>query len=392
MGVYCAGVNGGRERHAVSFCSSTIPILVVNMVWTGVHRGFAVRVFYENNQSVIATQRAFRRHFNIPRNDSVPQANTIRSWVRQLEETGSTLRMDRHGRNRSIRTPENVERVRAAVLRSPHRSAQRHALALGISDRSVRRMLHMDLNFHPYKIMITQELIQTDYERRKNLCEQLLTQIAPEAVFFSSDEAHFHLNGTVNKQNFRYWASDNPQVIHERPLHSPKLTVWCAVSQLGVIGPYFFEEGGVTSTVTSDRYVSMLSNFVHPKIEEIVETEGLADLWFQQDGATAHTALKSLTVLRRMFPGRLVSLRGDLEWPARSPDLSICDFFLWGYVKEKVFKHRPHNLPELRERIIEEINAIPRVICERAVQSFRDRLHQCVDNDGHHLKDIIFKT
>ena len=146
MRVYCWGLGRRRQMHVVSFCSADIPISVANMVWTGVHRGFAVRAFFENNESVIATQRAFRRRFNIPRNDPVPQANTIRSWVRQLEATGSTLRTDTHGRRRSIRTPENVERVRAAVVQSPRRSARRHAVALGISDRSVRRILHMDLN------------------------------------------------------------------------------------------------------------------------------------------------------------------------------------------------------------------------------------------------------
>ena len=40
-----------------------------------------------------------------------------------------------------------------------------------------------------------------------------------------------------------------------------------------------------------------------------------------------------------LFPGLLITLRGDVEWPARSPDLSPCDVFLWGYLKEKVFKH-----------------------------------------------------
>lgn len=53
-----------------------------------------------------------------------------------------------------------------------------------------------------------------------------------------------------------------------------------------VIGPYFFEEGGATVTVTSDRYVEMLETFLHPKLDD-VDTE---DVWFQQDGATAHTA------------------------------------------------------------------------------------------------------
>ena len=43
------------------------------------------------------------------------------------------------------------------------------------------------------------------------------------------DEAHFHLNNTVNKQNFRYWASENPRELHQRPLHSPKVTVWCGM-------------------------------------------------------------------------------------------------------------------------------------------------------------------
>jgi hypothetical protein len=78
-------------------------------------------------------------------------------------------------------------------------------------------------------------------------------------------------------------------------------------------------------------------------------------------------------------------------WRAPSADLSICDFFLWGYLKEKVFKHRPHTLPELKERIIEAVNAIPREMYEQAVQSFRDRLQQCVAANRCQLEDIIFK-
>jgi hypothetical protein len=106
--------------------------------------------------------------------------------------------------------------------------------------------------------MVSQELSPADYANRQNLCEQMLAHITPDAAFFSSDEAHFHLSVAVNKRNFRYWAKNNPIIIHERPLHSRKLTVWCAVSQLGVIGPYFFEKEGVTMTVNSARYVANL--------------------------------------------------------------------------------------------------------------------------------------
>jgi hypothetical protein len=67
----------------VSLCSVGDPISVANVVWTGTHRGFAVRVYFEKNRSVVATQRTFRRRFNIPRNNAVPNGNTVRSWVGQ---------------------------------------------------------------------------------------------------------------------------------------------------------------------------------------------------------------------------------------------------------------------------------------------------------------------
>ncbi|GFU22034.1 hypothetical protein TNCV_405841 [Trichonephila clavipes] len=51
-----------------------------------------------------------------------------------------------------------------------------------------------------------------------------------------SDEAHFWLNGYVNKQNCRIWSEANPQVYVETPLHPEKLTVWCALWAGGIIG------------------------------------------------------------------------------------------------------------------------------------------------------------
>ncbi|GFW43381.1 hypothetical protein TNCV_2924291 [Trichonephila clavipes] len=53
----------------------------------------------------------------------------------------------------------------------------------------------------------------------------------------ASDEAHFWLNGYVNKQNCRIWSEANPQVYVETPLHPEKLTVWCALWAGGIIGP-----------------------------------------------------------------------------------------------------------------------------------------------------------
>jgi len=157
--------------------------------------------------------------------------------------------------------------------------------------------------------MVAQELSVTEWETRRTLSEDILQHAPPTAALWCSDEAHFHLSGTVSKQNFRYWAENNPRDLHQRPLHSPRVTISCAVSRLGVVGPYFFEESGETMNVTSNRYFEMLENFLRPRFEEFDDSE---NFWFQQDGATAHTASRSLGILREMFPSRLISLRGDI--------------------------------------------------------------------------------
>ncbi|GFV43559.1 hypothetical protein TNCV_1690031 [Trichonephila clavipes] len=51
----------------------------------------------------------------------------------------------------------------------------------------------------------------------------------------TSDEAHFWLNGYVNKQNCCIWSKANPQVYVETPLHPEKLTVWCALWAGGIL-------------------------------------------------------------------------------------------------------------------------------------------------------------
>ena len=68
------------------------------------------------------------------------------------------------------------------------------------------------------------------------------------------------------------------------------------------------------------------------------------NVWFQKDGATAHTARAAMAVVRTMFPDRLISRCGDVPWPPWSPDLSMCDFFLWGYLKSRVYEGKPQTL------------------------------------------------
>ena len=146
-----------------------------------------------------------------------------------------------------------------------------------------------------------------------------------------SDEAHFTLNGFVNKQNFRFWGTENPKQSHQRRLHPQKCTVWCGVTADRILGPYFFEnEEGQSERINGILYRNMLENCLRPFVRENEET------WFQQDETTAHTARATMDLLHEIFGERIISKNAAFAWPPGSPDLSAPDFFLWGYLKERV--------------------------------------------------------
>ncbi|GFX86803.1 uncharacterized protein TNCV_3750761 [Trichonephila clavipes] len=183
---------------------------------------------------------------------------------------------------------------------------------------------------------------QNDHQARRRFVEWAQNEIAVVPDFHKrilfSDEAHFWLNGYVNKQNYRIWSEANPQVYVETPLHPEKLTVWCALWAGGIIGPYFFKnDEGHNVTVNGDRYRAMMTNFFIPELNN----HDVQELWFQQDGATCHTARATIDLLKDTFGDHLISRFGPVNWPPRSCDLTPLDYFLWDYVKSLVYAEKP---------------------------------------------------
>jgi hypothetical protein len=96
----------------------------------------------------------------------------------------------------------------------------------------------------------------------------------------------------------------------------------------------------------------MLETFLIPELQWFPVNE---NTHFQQDGATSHTARVTMNLLKDLFLNHLISRNGDVQWPPRSPDLSPCNFFLWGYLKSKVFETCPATTQDLKVRIREEV-------------------------------------
>ncbi|XP_045481718.1 uncharacterized protein LOC123685901 isoform X2 [Harmonia axyridis] len=91
-------------------------------------------------------------------------------------------------------------------------------------------------------------------------------------------------------------------------------------------------------------------------------------LWFQQDCAPSHYAADVRRYLDGIFPNMWIGRREPTEWPARSPDFNPLDYFIWAHLKNVVYKTKPANIEEFKERIQTEINNIT----QETIHKFQD--------------------
>ncbi len=340
-----------------------------------VQRAYLLEQYFAT-KSYARTQEAFQEKFGIP----APNKSTIKRTVDRFRQLG-TCDDGYSTRKQPPRklTAAKVQEISTRINANHRLSTRRLAVQVGVSRTSVRRTLHK-LQLHPYKCSMLQELKPPDYEKRTRFCRWFLRFVREHGLAFCdhvyySDEAWFHLTGYVNAQNNRYWSGENPRLFTETSLHPQKIGVWCAISRARIIGPIFFE-----GVVTGEVYRNIIEQFI-----SLLEPDD-AYCWFQQDGARCHTSAETMDMLRSFFDDRLIS---SGLWPPRSPDLSIPDFYLWGYLKSVVYVNNPQTIEQLKQNITDAINAIPVATLKKVFRNAVRRARICVSEAGHHFQQLL---
>ncbi|GFX86310.1 putative transposable element [Trichonephila clavipes] len=147
------------------------------------------------------------------------------------------------------------------------------------------------------------------------------------------------------------------------------------------------EDLGNNVTVNGDRYRAKITNFFFPELNN----HDVQELWFQQDGATCHTARATIDLLKDTFGDRLISRLGPVNWPPRSCDLTPLDYFLWGYVKSLVYADKPQTLDHLEGNICRVIADIRPQMLEKVIENWMSRLDYIRASRVSHMTEIIFR-
>ncbi|KOC65463.1 hypothetical protein WH47_10042, partial [Habropoda laboriosa] len=88
----------------------------------------------------------------------------------------------------------------------------------------------------------------------------------------------------------------------------------------------------------------------------------------QHDGCLNHSSRAAREFLNDKFPIRL---------DVRSPDLTPLDFFLWGKLKDDVYREQPTTPENMREEIIRSCASISSETVERVLENFAELLNAC---------------
>ncbi|GFV97164.1 uncharacterized protein TNCV_3527491 [Trichonephila clavipes] len=131
----------------------------------------------------------------------------------------------------------------------------------------------------------------------------------------------------------------------------------------------------------------MITNFFIPELNN----HDVQELWFQQDGATCHTARATIDLLKETFGDRLISRFGPVNRRPRSCDLTPLDYSLRSYVKSLVCADKPQTLDHLEDNSRRVIADIRPQMLEKVIENWTPRLDYIRASRGSHMPEIIFK-
>lgn len=364
----------------ILFCHYYFEICVkMYNLYTNEERVFIIKSFYGGN-----SYRRVRDLFSIKFiNRHIPSVSTISKLVQKFERTANvSTKSIPVPANENINRPEHdllEERILAMINLDPSSSIRRIANELDCTSTFVYKVLKKH-GYYSYKIQRHQELFPFDEENRIVFCEEMQNRANTDRTFLSricfTDECTFTLNNEPNVQNTRYWAVDNPRKsVSTRTQYPQKINLWAGIFGHHIIGP--FEIGGNLNT---ENYLDLLQNEIGPAIDNVAHPE--QEVWFQHDGCPAHNGRRVKEFLDLAFPERWIGRGGAINWPARSPDLTPCDFYLWGHLKSQIYKIRHQNLQSLRDAIFNEcLRITPRTLFN-VRSSFYNRLGYCLAQNG----------
>jgi len=254
-----------------------------------------------NRDSIISLYLKNVRQCDIARRLDICR-KLVSKTIKRYQELGNTQDRPRSGRPVTAVTPENVNKVRCRIRRFSEQSMRKMSSDLGISSRSLRRIVKVKLGLRSYKISRGHFLNDRMKHQRLQKCRKIKRLVAAgrlNKVLFT-DEKIFTIQPRHNSQNHRQLLRKKGLAakLVERSLFPRSVMVWGGICATGKTPLVFIERNvKINATVYQN---DILRGVVHPWAREHF---GENQFSLQQDWAPAHGAKTTIQLCEELFPG-----------------------------------------------------------------------------------------
>lgn len=358
-------------------------VILFIMALTNSHKVDLIEAYFLNYRSRDNALKWYQERYP---DRVVPNRKIFDSLIKNLRQEGCFKP------KRKRPTIVNSEFITIAVLgyfeAYPKASLREAAETIGIHKSTVRKILKA----HKYKCYIEGRLVQAllpgDKDRRLHFCNWYVAQTIRNRCFPNfiiwTDECNFSNNGMYNRRNNHYWSKINP--LRTTETHNQirfSFNCWCAILHNRIFAIKIYQ-----GTLNSEKYQEIL-NMAADLVDETISLRNFGKIIYQQDGAPAHNSRASKLCLDEQFPNRWMGTYGPIKWPPRSPDLTPLDFFLWGYLKGRIYVSRYNSVQELKDAVYNTLNTIHHKSLLNATRSVLKRARTCIRQDGGHIEHLL---
>ena len=256
---------------------------------------------------------------------------------------------------------------------------------LSITKMTVCRILNKELG-KPRKIKRVFYLSKKNKMKRVEFCKKMIEKnISGKNILFT-DEAIIDM-GCYTHDSIRL-SDENKIKLKKGDKEAFKLVN----KEEKKFEPSILIAGGICSGGLTDLIINegTLNEFAYAQVllfykdsYNVLKKKFNNELYFEQDGASAHTSRTNKIVIEKLFGKNKL-----IQNPPNSPDLAYPIEYIWAYIKPRIKRKNPQTLEDLKKFTLEEWNAIPKKIIDNCGKNYKKRLEKVIELEGERLEPV----
>lgn len=163
---------------------------------------------------------------------------------------------------------------------------------------------------------------------------------------------------------------------------------WVVNYWAGIIGDRLIGPVEIPPRMTGLQFLDFIRDRL-PLLLQRVPLNIRRDMWLQLDGASIHYLREVRDFLNDRYADRWIGRGSEYPWPANSPDLSPLDYFLWGFIKQDVYKTPVRDENHLRQKVRLAARKVSREMLQRTRTNFRKRIRMCIRQEGGYIEQCL---